>query len=140
MSAAGEVAEGFARAKSEAASSFGDDRVFDAVCRQLGIIRVSCIEDLVFTAGLLAIKAWHESQGNGHRNICLIPSSAHGTNPATATMAAAPARSSACASSRWMPATPTSYRRTTREPSTSAVTAASSAQYRSLVPAHATAT
>ena len=32
-------------------------------------------------AGLLAIKAFHESKGQGHRNICLIPSSAHGTNP-----------------------------------------------------------
>jgi glycine dehydrogenase len=38
-------------------------------------------------AGLLAIKAFHESKGQGHRNICLIPSSAHGTNPASAQMA-----------------------------------------------------
>jgi glycine dehydrogenase len=38
-------------------------------------------------AGLLAIKAWHESKGQGHRTICLIPSSAHGTNPASAQMA-----------------------------------------------------
>ncbi|VTU26629.1 Glycine dehydrogenase [decarboxylating] [Variovorax sp. PBL-H6] len=38
-------------------------------------------------AGLLAIKAYHEAQGHGHRNICLIPSSAHGTNPASAQMA-----------------------------------------------------
>jgi glycine dehydrogenase len=37
-------------------------------------------------AGLLAIKAYHEAQGHGHRNICLIPSSAHGTNPASAQM------------------------------------------------------
>ena len=37
-------------------------------------------------AGLLAIKAFHESTGQGHRNICLIPSSAHGTNPASAQM------------------------------------------------------
>lgn len=37
-------------------------------------------------AGLLAIKAFHESKGNGHRNVCLIPSSAHGTNPASAQM------------------------------------------------------
>ena len=37
-------------------------------------------------AGLLAIKAWHAAQGNAHRNICLIPSSAHGTNPASAQM------------------------------------------------------
>jgi glycine dehydrogenase len=38
-------------------------------------------------AGLLAIRKYHESKGQGHRNICLIPSSAHGTNPATAQMA-----------------------------------------------------
>lgn len=37
-------------------------------------------------AGLLAIKAYHASRGEGHRNICLIPSSAHGTNPASAQM------------------------------------------------------
>ncbi|MFZ5958763.1 aminomethyl-transferring glycine dehydrogenase [Pseudomonas knackmussii] len=38
-------------------------------------------------AGLLAIRKFHESHGEGHRNICLIPSSAHGTNPASAIMA-----------------------------------------------------
>ncbi|MBT8071060.1 MAG: aminomethyl-transferring glycine dehydrogenase [Gammaproteobacteria bacterium] len=38
-------------------------------------------------AGLLAIKGWHESRNEAHRNICLIPSSAHGTNPASAAMA-----------------------------------------------------
>ncbi len=38
-------------------------------------------------AGLLVIKAYHDSRGEGHRNICLIPSSAHGTNPASAQMA-----------------------------------------------------
>ncbi len=38
-------------------------------------------------AGLLAIKKYYESIGEGHRNICLIPSSAHGTNPASAQMA-----------------------------------------------------
>ncbi len=38
-------------------------------------------------AGLMVIKAYHESRGNHHRNICLIPSSAHGTNPASAVMA-----------------------------------------------------
>ena len=38
-------------------------------------------------AGLLAIKGYHDAQGNSHRNICLIPSSAHGTNPASAQMA-----------------------------------------------------
>ncbi len=38
-------------------------------------------------AGLLVIRAWHASRGEGQRDICLIPTSAHGTNPATATMA-----------------------------------------------------
>ena len=38
-------------------------------------------------AGLLAITRYHESRGEGHRNICLIPSSAHGTNPASAALA-----------------------------------------------------
>jgi len=38
-------------------------------------------------AGLLVIRAWHESRGQGKRNICLIPTSAHGTNPASAVMA-----------------------------------------------------
>ena len=38
-------------------------------------------------AGLLAIKRFHESRGDHHRNICLIPVSAHGTNPASAAMA-----------------------------------------------------
>ncbi len=37
-------------------------------------------------AGLLAIRGWHASRGQSHRNICLIPSSAHGTNPASAQM------------------------------------------------------
>lgn len=38
-------------------------------------------------AGLLAIKKYHESRGDAHRNICLIPQSAHGTNPASAQLA-----------------------------------------------------
>jgi glycine dehydrogenase len=37
-------------------------------------------------AGLLVIRAWHASRGESHRNICLIPESAHGTNPASAQM------------------------------------------------------
>ncbi|MFT6419369.1 MAG: glycine dehydrogenase, partial [Cognaticolwellia sp.] len=37
-------------------------------------------------AGLIAIHKYHESRGDAHRNICLIPSSAHGTNPASAMM------------------------------------------------------
>lgn len=38
-------------------------------------------------AGLLAIRRYHKSRGDGHRDICLIPGSAHGTNPASAQMA-----------------------------------------------------
>lgn len=38
-------------------------------------------------AGLMVIRAYHQSRGESHRNIALIPASAHGTNPATATMA-----------------------------------------------------
>ncbi len=38
-------------------------------------------------AGLLAIRAYHASHGEGHRDVCLIPGSAHGTNPASAQMA-----------------------------------------------------
>jgi glycine dehydrogenase len=38
-------------------------------------------------AGLLAIRRYHLSRGDNHRNVCLIPSSAHGTNPASASMA-----------------------------------------------------
>ena len=38
-------------------------------------------------AGLLTIRRWQKAQGEGHRDVCLIPSSAHGTNPASAHMA-----------------------------------------------------
>ena len=38
-------------------------------------------------AGLMVIRAYHESRGDSHRKICIIPSSAHGTNPASAVMA-----------------------------------------------------
>ncbi len=37
--------------------------------------------------GLMVIRAYHKSRGEGHRNVCLIPASAHGTNPASASMA-----------------------------------------------------
>jgi glycine dehydrogenase len=37
-------------------------------------------------AGLLTIRAYHKSRGESHRDLCLIPASAHGTNPASATM------------------------------------------------------
>jgi glycine dehydrogenase len=37
-------------------------------------------------AGLLCIRSYHQSRGDHHRNVCLIPVSAHGTNPASAAM------------------------------------------------------
>jgi len=47
-------------------------------------------------AGLLAIREYHASRGEVHRNICLIPTSAHGTNPASAVMAGFKVVSVAC--------------------------------------------
>jgi glycine dehydrogenase len=47
-------------------------------------------------AGLLVIHAYHQSRGEGHRNVCLIPVSAHGTNPASAVMAGFKVVSVAC--------------------------------------------
>lgn len=38
-------------------------------------------------AGLMTIRGYHQSRGDHHRNVCLIPASAHGTNPASAMMA-----------------------------------------------------
>src|SRR6266498_3769065 len=47
-------------------------------------------------AGLLAIREYHASRGEAHRNVCLIPTSAHGTNPASAVMAGFNVVSVAC--------------------------------------------
>ena len=47
-------------------------------------------------AGLLVIRAYHESRGDTHRNVCLIPTSAHGTNPASAVMASMKVVAVAC--------------------------------------------
>ena len=47
-------------------------------------------------AGLLAIREYHGSRGEAHRNVCLIPTSAHGTNPASAAMAGFKVVSVAC--------------------------------------------
>ena len=47
-------------------------------------------------AGLLVIRRYHESRGDGGRNVCMIPSSAHGTNPASAVMAGMSVQVVAC--------------------------------------------
>ncbi len=62
----------------------------DLLCRTTGYDAVSLQPNSGAQgeyAGLLAIRAWHESRGEGHRHVCLIPASAHGTNPASAQMA-----------------------------------------------------
>jgi glycine dehydrogenase len=66
-----------------------NDELCDWLCQATGYAGVSLQPNAGSQgeyAGLLAIKGWHASRGEGHRNICLIPSSAHGTNPASANM------------------------------------------------------
>ncbi|MDR0213742.1 MAG: aminomethyl-transferring glycine dehydrogenase [Comamonas sp.] len=66
-----------------------DQQLRDWLCQATGYAGVSLQPNAGSQgeyAGLLAIKAFHESRGEAHRNICLIPSSAHGTNPASAQM------------------------------------------------------
>ena len=65
------------------------DRLSDWLCRITGFAAVSLQPNAGSQgeyAGLLAIRAWHLSRGEAHRDICLIPASAHGTNPASAAM------------------------------------------------------
>ena len=67
-----------------------DQQLRDWLCQATGYAGVSLQPNAGSQgeyAGLLAIKGWHASRGEAHRNICLIPSSAHGTNPASAQMA-----------------------------------------------------
>ena len=64
-----------------------DQQLRDWLCQATGYAGISLQPNAGSQgeyAGLLAIKAFHEAKGQGHRNICLIPSSAHGTNPASA--------------------------------------------------------
>ena len=67
-----------------------DQQLRDWLCQATGYAGISLQPNAGSQgeyAGLLVIKAFHETHGQGHRNICLIPSSAHGTNPASAQMA-----------------------------------------------------
>ena len=67
-----------------------DQQLRDWLCQATGYAGISLQPNAGSQgeyAGLLVIKAWLEANGQGHRNICLIPSSAHGTNPASAQMA-----------------------------------------------------
>lgn len=74
-------AQGYAELIEELSRWLVDITGYDAVCMQPN----SGAQGEY--AGLLAIKKYHESRGEAHRNICLIPQSAHGTNPASAQLA-----------------------------------------------------
>ncbi|MGV8897618.1 MAG: aminomethyl-transferring glycine dehydrogenase [Burkholderiaceae bacterium] len=66
------------------------DQLEDMLCAATGYAAVSLQPNAGSQGeytGLLVIHAYHASRGEAHRNVCLIPSSAHGTNPASATMA-----------------------------------------------------
>lgn len=77
-----------------AAQTQGYRELFDELERQLaectGFARISLQPNSGAQgeyAGLLVIRKYHQSRGESHRNICLIPKSAHGTNPASAVLA-----------------------------------------------------
>jgi glycine dehydrogenase len=79
-------------APADQAIGYGEliDALADALCRITGYDAVSLQPNAGSQgelAGLLAIRAYQESIGEGQRDICLIPSSAHGTNAASAVMA-----------------------------------------------------
>ncbi len=76
-----EQAKGYQQLIGELSEWLVDITGYDAVCMQPN----SGAQGEY--AGLLAIRKYHESRGEGHRNICLIPQSAHGTNPASAQLA-----------------------------------------------------
>ncbi len=67
-----------------------DQQLRDWLCQATGYAGISLQPNAGSQgeyAGLLTIRAYHEAHGQGQRNVCLIPSSAHGTNPASAQMA-----------------------------------------------------
>ncbi|HEX6050212.1 MAG TPA: aminomethyl-transferring glycine dehydrogenase [Gemmatimonadaceae bacterium] len=74
-------ATGYARMFEQLESDLADITGFDAVSLQPNAGSQGEF------AGLLVIRRYHESRGEGHRDVCLIPQSAHGTNPASAVMA-----------------------------------------------------
>ncbi|MFU1923131.1 glycine dehydrogenase (aminomethyl-transferring), partial [Klebsiella pneumoniae] len=76
-----EQAEGYRRMIDELEAWLRAITGFDAICMQPN----SGAQGEY--AGLLAIRRYHQSRGDSQRDICLIPASAHGTNPASAIMA-----------------------------------------------------
>ena len=80
----------FAPAEQRAGYALLDQQLCAWLCQATGYAGVSLQPNAGSQgeyAGLLAIRAWHASRGDSHRSICLIPESAHGTNPASAQMA-----------------------------------------------------
>jgi glycine dehydrogenase len=79
----------FAPADQRAGYKELDEQLREWLCQATGYAGISLQPNAGSQgeyAGLLVIKAYHAAQGQAHRNICLIPSSAHGTNPASAQM------------------------------------------------------
>jgi glycine dehydrogenase len=79
----------FAPADQQLGYQMLDEQLRDWLCQATGYAGISLQPNAGSQgeyAGLLAIRAFHASKGQSHRNICLIPSSAHGTNPASAQM------------------------------------------------------
>ncbi|MYN14629.1 aminomethyl-transferring glycine dehydrogenase [Pusillimonas sp. TS35] len=79
-------------APAEQVQGYGEliGRLSDALCEITGYDRISLQPNSGAQgeyAGLLAIRGYHRANGQGQRNVCLIPSSAHGTNPASAQLA-----------------------------------------------------
>jgi glycine dehydrogenase len=79
----------FAPADQRAGYALMDEQLRAWLCQATGYAGVSLQPNAGSQgeyAGLLAIRGWQRARGQGHRNVCLIPESAHGTNPASAQM------------------------------------------------------
>lgn len=79
----------FAPAEQRAGYALLDAQLREWLCQATGYAGISLQPNAGSQgeyAGLLAIQAWHASRGDAHRKVCLIPESAHGTNPASAQM------------------------------------------------------
>jgi len=79
----------FAPAEQREGYALLDAQLRDWLCQATGYTGISLQPNAGSQgeyAGLLAIRGWQRARGQGHRNVCLIPESAHGTNPASAQM------------------------------------------------------
>ncbi len=79
----------FAPAEQRAGFALMDEQLRAWLCQATGYAGISLQPNAGSQgeyAGLLAIRGWQQARGQGHRNVCLIPESAHGTNPASAQM------------------------------------------------------